>query len=269
MECENRKKFISKIIIFILMISLLMPCIAQAQDETPIFNDNITAGNYLYNEIKKQNANIIFFYDAKKMDETKIVKQILEENTFKDDKGLGKLKDYYYQCVYKESKFSTKELEEYDGMIYRFRYRPQYTITVKQDKIIQKKLKTIAKKLKRKTKYKTIKAIYNYVIKRIKHYCSGQNNIYRGYYTRKGNCVIYSSLFYMLCRNLNTPCRMVYNKKHCWNLVKLNKKWYFCDACWDDNKKTQQFFLRGKKDFKLHRNMIKVPQKPIALRKFK
>lgn len=56
---------------------------------------------------------------------------------------------------------------------------------------------------------------------------------------KRANCTAYADLFYVLCKASKIPVRYIrgtakgsYTSSHCWNQVKINKKWYWVDTCW-------------------------------------
>lgn len=196
-----------------------------------------------------------------------------------DDKGTGFPYDFMRVGVYKSvltyHGVLCRGWDEYGITLYYFSYKLKPFLSLKHEKKIRKKAKTLGKKLKRKSRYKTVKNIHKYVMKRIKRYKSGQKNTYTAYYKRKANCVSYSCLFYLICREAKVPCKIIGGDNHCWNIVKLGKKWYHCDTTWDDCGWYPKYFLRGSKDFKGHKLNKRYKTKefkkkyPIAKKKYK
>ena len=57
--------------------------------------------------------------------------------------------------------------------------------------------------------------------------------------SKRANCTAYADLFYVLCKARKIPVRYIRGTasdkdaySHCWNQVKINKKWYWVDTCW-------------------------------------
>ena len=46
----------------------------------------------------------------------------------------------------------------------------------------------------------------------------------------KSNCQGYSFMFYLMLQKANIPCRVIYNKTHMWNEVKLKDDWMKYDV---------------------------------------
>ena len=64
--------------------------------------------------------------------------------------------------------------------------------------------------------------------------CSAYSGLKRG----KMVCLGYAALVYRMCKTCGIDSRIVTGytndgKYHAWNDVKINGKWYHCDACWD------------------------------------
>ena len=107
---------------------------------------------------------------------------------------------------------------------------------------------SVAKKLKGKDEYTTVKNIHDFLV---------LSNAYPGSYSGRdvhtlynalfvGSCVCdgYSKGFYFLCRANGIDCIIVRGtslnsglgkwESHAWNKVKINGKWYAMDVTWDD-----------------------------------
>lgn len=91
--------------------------------------------------------------------------------------------------------------------------------------------KSHAKKYKGKAKTR-LKKIYNYCRKT--EYVSHVKTARDVFERRQGDCAGISSAFYVLCKKNGIPVRYVIGwtetNCHAWNKVKVNGKWYWCDA---------------------------------------
>lgn len=139
--------------------------------------------------------------------------------------------------------------------IYTIKIKPKYLRSAAAEKKFRNALKREEKKLKltNKSRIKKLRAIHDFVVKRIK-YTTKYNNGYNAYFKKKSACVGYSRLFYLMCRDVGIPCRIVYSSVHVWNIVKVNNRWYHVDTTWDDEPITYKYFLRASitgKDHKL------------------
>ena len=106
---------------------------------------------------------------------------------------------------------------------------------------------TLAKKLKGKTEYDTVKNIHDYLVLNIAYPSSysGRGVHTLDYALNEGVCVCdgYTKAFYFLCKANGIDCIIVkglsinqagVNESHAWNKVKVDGKWYTVDATWDD-----------------------------------
>lgn len=107
----------------------------------------------------------------------------------------------------------------------------------KQNKIWAKK---IIKKLKlnKMSKKKSVYKICNYIDDQFS-YNEKIRWVEYAIKTKEANCTAYADLFYILCKARKIPVRYVIGmangieiSSHCWNQVKINKKWYWVDTCW-------------------------------------
>ena len=107
----------------------------------------------------------------------------------------------------------------------------------------------ILKKHKYKgSKITKLKKIQEYMIKNLKYSNKGKH-VTTAYsiVTGKANCTGYSRIFKYLCDINNIKCRICIgsdkkrskykdgNILHMWNIVKIGKRWYRVDTCWDDS----------------------------------
>lgn len=112
---------------------------------------------------------------------------------------------------------------------------------------LYKKLSALAKELKAKKEYDTVKNIHDYIVLNTLYPSSysGDNVHTASYALNEGKAVCdgYSKLFYFLCRMNGIDCVLVTGsatntagdtEDHAWNKVKINDKWYAIDVTWDD-----------------------------------
>lgn len=225
-----------------------------------IFKNKTEAGDFLNQRIREKQKYIEF--------NICVPQNELESNIGTDiiyDYALNPLydknnRDFYYYNVYYKAKY--RKYKEYNiGLrqnTLKLIYNMDYTYTDKKERITYKRVKQITKKLKLKKEKSTcdkIKKIYKYVIRKIKRYSSKHATAYDAITKRKGSCVAYSTLFYLICKQAHIPCRIIDNVKHAWNIVKIGNKWYNCDTTWGDKCPTRRYFLRGRTDTPGHKGI--------------
>lgn len=127
-------------------------------------------------------------------------------------------------------------------------------------------MRTLAEELKGDDDYESVKAVHDYIIKRVEY---DQNSIGTNYTDIEGFrenrmvCQGYSMASYVLLSYMGIPVRIVTgtagsngrSEPHAWNIVQVDGKWYNYDATWDDaggDKVIYDYFLKGKNDFPYH-----------------
>ncbi|HEX3078561.1 MAG TPA: transglutaminase domain-containing protein, partial [Lachnospiraceae bacterium] len=111
--------------------------------------------------------------------------------------------------------------------------------------------------------YDKVKAIHNYIVKRVSYDESLQaSSAYEGIIKKSTVCNGYALLMYKMLNEAGVPARIItgtaYNESgggnHAWNIVKLGDYWYNIDVTWDDpvggTKVYYDYFLKGSSDFK-------------------
>ena len=161
---------------------------------------------------------------------------------------------------------------------------------LKQMKYVNRKIKTIVKKLgvKKMSNYNKVKTFYKYLAKTItypdpvtdKDY---EYSMYGALKKRKAVCNAYAMCMYKLCVEAGVPCKYIggtyTNSKgkkygHAWNIVALGDKWYNLDLTWDDDdyfgEVAFDYFLKGSSDFDAYERSVKhTMDKPYRTGEFK
>lgn len=149
----------------------------------------------------------------------------------------------YTRPVIRESLLSWSSWHAYCCII----YREKGTYTVVHNRTIRTVLKEArsnkkwAKKKVKKLKLNKMsnkKAVYRICeyIEDHYDYDSSQAWLEMAIKSHRANCTAYADLFYVLCKARKIPVRYIRGNveggSHCWNQVKINKKWYWVDTCW-------------------------------------
>lgn len=176
---------------------------------------------------------------------------------FKDLLLNGK---YGIDSDYAVSDFEGIEVDIKQGTTMYFHI--DWETSAQQEKIVNKGVKKIYKKLKlkkKKSRYKKVKAIYDYMVKKVKYDDSCRwSSAYYAVKKRKTSCEGYAELFYKLCKKAKIPCHIIcgdtykrgWNEPHEWNIVKIKGKWYQVDCTWDASfkrgKTSRKYFLKAR-----------------------
>lgn len=138
-----------------------------------------------------------------------------------------------------------RELTRYLNSEWHMRY--EHGVVVTNVHLVKKRIKSVervnkilykkVKKLYKGKNMETLFAIEEFIEDKITYKLSNPD-MYRD--IRNGTCVSYSTMLKVMCDIAKIPCRIYVGwaspyDGHCWNRVKIKKKWYWIDLCWDDN----------------------------------
>ncbi len=150
-------------------------------------------------------------------------------------------------------------IEEKEGYTY-YKFSFGYLTSASEEKEIDKKIDETLKKLNLKDadNYKKIDAVNRYIVDSVSYDKSMQN---KSAYTAivKGStiCRGYVLLAYKLLYKLDVPVKIITGKgsgqPHTWLIVKINDYWYNLDITWNDQTRSNNFFLKCDKDFYFHK----------------
>ena len=90
--------------------------------------------------------------------------------------------------------------------------------------------------------------IYDYDNSQVSSKVNKDNKAYTAYnaLTKKtAVCQGIATLYYKMLLKCGIDNRIVYCNNHCWNLVKLDGKYYYCDVTWDLGTHYYSYFLSG------------------------
>ena len=104
--------------------------------------------------------------------------------------------------------------------------------------------------------YEKVKAIYGWIVNNVSYDYTNSNKpasskdpktytAYNAYYKKTAVCQGVAGLFYRLLLSAGVDNRIVYCGNHCWNIVKVDGKYYNCDATWELGHTTYKYFLCG------------------------
>lgn len=162
--------------------------------------------------------------------------------------------------------------------------RMGYHTTLKQEKKVDTMIKSVLKslKLEGKSDYTKVKAIHDYIIKRVSYdFTLEKYSAYNALIDKSSVCQGYASLAYRMFTEAGIKCRIIGADSHLWNIVKVDGKWYNIDLTWDDPNTSKgpqvkyTYFLKNSKGFKDHTGYDKIMTKefkkkyPIAKESYK
>lgn len=127
-----------------------------------------------------------------------------------------------------------------------------YLTTKRQEKMINRKVKSIVKKIGKGTRAAKAKKAHDYLIAHMRY----DNKYYNPYYAflkGKGMCMSYALAYQRLLQEMKIPCIYIKGKNHAWNMVKIGTYWYNVDVTWDDAQGSYRYFLKSDADFPGHK----------------
>ncbi|MDF2513814.1 MAG: Transglutaminase-like superfamily [Herbinix sp.] len=136
-----------------------------------------------------------------------------------------------------------------------------YSSTLKQEKKVDTKIKSVldSLKLEGKSDYSKVKAIHDYIIKRVSYdFTYEKYSAYNALIEKSSVCRGYVSLAYRMFTDAGIECRIIGTLDHAWNIVKVNGKWYNIDLTWDDPNRSKgpqviyDYFLKNAASFRDH-----------------
>lgn len=127
-----------------------------------------------------------------------------------------------------------------------------------EETAINSEINTIINSLKvsGKSDYEKVFAIYSWITSHVSYDYSNAGSVIYDYHAFtpynalfKGSAVCQgvSTLFYRMLLNVGIDNRITNNNTHCWNIVKIDGVYYYCDPTWDlgSNENTFNYFLCG------------------------
>ncbi|MCR5701789.1 MAG: hypothetical protein K6G76_06570 [Lachnospiraceae bacterium] len=167
---------------------------------------------------------------------------------------------YNYLCV------KSYSMSWYESHSHTLNVTFEYNVIKSRKKEYMDEIEDLAKSLKRDSDFETVKAVHDYIIRRVEYDYSKKKTNYtdvEGFRDNVMVCQGYAMASYAIFAKMGIPCRIIIGHAggdseqnlHAWNIVQVDGKWYNYDATWDDAKGenvSYTYFLKGKNDFPNH-----------------
>jgi hypothetical protein len=248
----------SIVISFLTVAVVMSSAVSVFADSLPVFSSYADAQKYVYQKMMRMEPCIDYVLE---LDSTKGFDNYTStscSSLYKFDDGKKIDGDYAANGLYNGDNITWKG-SEYEGGSCRYTIHDevQYRLTKAEQRAYTSRRKKVREALKLKgSNYAKFMKIYRWICGNVR-YSSGRDSAYDALVKKKANCNGYACLLYDLCRDCGIPCRIVTGSAggggHAWNLVKIGKKWYFCDSTWDSGNKKFSYCLRGENMAKTHR----------------
>lgn len=201
--------------------------------------------------------------DTDTMDEIGRDTELMDIVTALDDKDTSKDYDYLKLAM---SNWSTEWSWSYQRGKATLTLSVVYRSTLKQEQTLDTKLDRVRKALDLEdtSDYKKVKAIHDYIIKRVSYDQTYRNHTaYNALINKSSVCEGYALAAYRMFVDAGIECRIITGTanggSHAWNIVKVDGKWYNIDLTWDDPIMSNgeqvlryDYFLKNTKEFKDH-----------------
>lgn len=191
------------------------------------------------------------------------VEGFIDEALVYDDKTTAKDGDY---LAYSLSGWKYKTNWIVGGSTKELTILPKYMTTLKEEQAIDKKITGVLKALKLTgaSDYAKVKAIHDYIIKRVNYDTNYTNeSAYQALINRSSVCSGYALSAYRMFTEAGLQCKIIsgYGNggSHAWNIVQVDGNWYNIDLTWDDPITsdgsqiiTYDYFLKNEEAFDDH-----------------
>lgn len=229
-----------------------------------MFSDTVSAGNYLKEQMKQRNGRIVFAMDRAAYDEIKTDDTISVYHQAVMHTGNPQEGDYLYNQLH-DTKSAVWKYEDKAVYVYDITYRTslaeeqELTAAIKQmenvipwgndsSDVEKSAIREIYRYICDYFSYDTDSYNEYMAIKDESDYKSKMSETaiqshtaYGAYKQRKAVCQGLADLFYRICLDRGIDCRIMYSKTHAWNAVKIDDKWYMCDATGDVQKASYNY----------------------------
>lgn len=155
-----------------------------------------------------------------------------------------------------------------EGREYFLEFTPDYYTTIKQEKLVDKTVREIVKNIGG-SEYERVRAVYEYLKENVSYdkaaAKSGTNTLkataYAALIQHRAVCQGYSVAAYRLLRECGIEARVITGtvtlddgteEYHAWNLVGIDGRFYELDITWDDQRDSEEYFLKCPSDIPDH-----------------
>ncbi len=230
----RKKVWFTGIIFLLILVNIPIKVYAE---EKPVY---VSSMEELYEEMYK-------VLDQKVRKKTFLADFPVAEINIDEMMGMAFERDPYIAFLFSYLSMDGKAV----GGQYEISVRPRFYMGSFQEKMLQSRIKAIAKEVEGLSRYEQIKYVYDYIILNCE-YDITRNGPYNALIKGRVCCNGYASAFYMIMGELGIPCKYTYNSEHVWNTVYLDGYWYNLDATWGDGggrNVDYEYFLKSNGDW--------------------
>jgi transglutaminase/protease-like cytokinesis protein 3 len=258
----DRRMHMNKKVIALIMIILCMTWPIEASAQTYTTQDDVYAN--MKNNLIAHKKEFIIEMDKEIMKEIGTDTNMFDIVAARDDKATSKDGDYLSLSIsHWASNWSWSNMGNTATLVFSAKYRT----TLTQEKILDTKIASVleALKLEKASDYKKVKAIHDYIIKRVSYDKTlKKHTAYNALINESSVCEGYALAAYRMFTDAGIENRIIIGMagggSHAWNIVKVDDNWYNIDITWDDpiTSSGEQvlrygYFLKNAKEFSDHK----------------
>lgn len=237
------------------------PTVEEAQSAKN-FADTVTAGNYLKEQMLQRKERIVFSLDKNVYDSIKEDGVITVFHQAIMHTGNPQEGDYLYN---QSQKISSAVWQYEDKAVYTYDIKWRTSLTEEQE--LTAAIKQMEKAIPwgndtTDVEKSAVREIYRYICDNFSYDKESYDEhmkekadssyqmskvaeqsyvAYGAYKQKKAVCQGLADLFYRICLDRGIDCRIMHSKTHAWNAVKIDDKWYMCDATGDVQKNSYNY----------------------------
>lgn len=251
-------RFVAILLVVLLSGTWSVNTTAEAATEVTVKSEKQMV-NALHETFLNRGKDIVIKYSIKgyKLNPDALIEKVLAKN----DKRISK--DYDY-LKYSLGRWGCSGVKVNNTTTINFKF--SYKTTLKQEKALDKKVKSILEELdlEEATDYEKVKAIHDYIVNLVSYDTELMRfSAYNALIDKAAVCEGYSMLAYLMFTEVGLESRIIdgYGNRieHSWNIVKVDDKWYNIDLTWDDPITSNgepmlvyDYFLKSNEDFTGH-----------------
>lgn len=230
----------------------------------PIFHSVSDLSQYVMGQMISRNSEFTFYYAAPFSEKpAEYFKSVIAESVVHN--GNPKAGDYLSKA-YNNYYFSYKLFKNcysYEGSqidLYLMTFNFSFFTTIEDENYVDSRIDEIIKSLNisNKSDYEKVLAIYTWITANVSYDQANANQFsvsdtktftsYNALNKKSAVCQGVATLFYRMLLTVGIENRITNNATHCWNLVKVDGSYYYCDPTWDlgFNPSNFQYFMCGR-----------------------
>ncbi len=275
---SKRNKFLSVVLAIVIVLGILVvpakTTMAAGNDYTAVvngksygtyslFTSSSDVTSFIKNNMMAKNSDFSFYFvDKNREGSTDFFRSLLNNAQAHDGtpNGGDYLAKSYSNYQFKYSKFGN--FYQYNGVyvnLYLVTFSFSFFDSASDEAVICSNLDAMIASLNlgSLSEYEKVLAIYNWITTNVSYDYSNSGSVINDYHSftpynalikKTAVCQGVCTLFYRALLKVGIDNRIVNNSTHCWNIVRVDGKYYYCDPTWDLGMPSNSYiyFLSGR-----------------------